>query len=83
MAFRGATFFTFTFATIFITEHYKYKRLLDVLLSSAFPHVCYKKIQVSLPMQYRHTREEEVQIYSFLTLTLVGVNLSTVYPRGK
>jgi hypothetical protein len=34
MTFRGATLFTFTFAIIFITEHYKCKRLLDVPLGS-------------------------------------------------
>ena len=34
MTFRGAKLFTFTFAIIFITEHYKCKRLLDVPLGS-------------------------------------------------
>jgi hypothetical protein len=46
MTFRGATLFTSMFARIFITEHNKFKLLLDVPLDSAFPHVCYKKISL-------------------------------------
>ena len=80
MTFRGATLLTFTFARIFITEHYKFKRLLDVRFGSAFPHVCYKKKLMLLPMQYRHTGEAEVLLHSFLTFTIVGSKWSTSRP---
>ena len=58
---EGQTLFTFMFARIFITEHYKFKRSLDVPLGSACPHVFIQKNLAASSMLH----EAKIGYYAF------------------